>query len=127
MAQAAYFLVTGLWPLLHIRSFMAVTGPKTDVWLVKTLALLIVAVGAVLLQAGVRNRVTPEVRSLGAGSALALMSCDAYYVAKGRISPVYLLDGAAEVPFAVAWLASLVVPRRVEAPPAPVMHQTPPA
>jgi hypothetical protein len=28
--QGAYFLVTGVWPLVHMPSFLAVTGPKTD-------------------------------------------------------------------------------------------------
>ena len=31
-------LAGGLWPLLHIRSFEWVFGPKTDRWLVKTVA-----------------------------------------------------------------------------------------
>ena len=29
-AQSAYFILFGLWPLLHIDSFQAVTGSKTD-------------------------------------------------------------------------------------------------
>jgi hypothetical protein len=32
--QALYYLATGLWPLVHLPSFEAVTGPKTDDWLV---------------------------------------------------------------------------------------------
>ena len=35
-AQAVYYILTGVWPLVHIRSFMAVTGPKTDLWLART-------------------------------------------------------------------------------------------
>jgi hypothetical protein len=31
--QGTYFLLTGVWPLLHMRSFLTVTGPKTDLWL----------------------------------------------------------------------------------------------
>lgn len=31
--QAAYYIVTGPWPLLSLRSFEAVTGPKADEWL----------------------------------------------------------------------------------------------
>ena len=31
-------VVGGLWPLLHISSFEMVFGPKTDRWLVKTVA-----------------------------------------------------------------------------------------
>ncbi|MGQ0534782.1 MAG: hypothetical protein ACT4PT_01775 [Methanobacteriota archaeon] len=32
--QTAYYLAMGGWPLVHRASFEAVTGPKTDDWLV---------------------------------------------------------------------------------------------
>lgn len=28
--QGTFYLATGIWPLVHIESFVAVTGPKTD-------------------------------------------------------------------------------------------------
>jgi hypothetical protein len=46
--QALYFIPFSLWGLLHIRSFMWVTGKKEDVWLVKTVCLLLIIIGAVL-------------------------------------------------------------------------------
>ena len=39
--QAVYFLLTGIWPLLSIRTFQMVTGRKTDTWLVKTVGVLV--------------------------------------------------------------------------------------
>jgi len=30
IAQGLYFLATGLWPLVDVGSFQAVTGPKTE-------------------------------------------------------------------------------------------------
>jgi hypothetical protein len=33
--------MTGLWPLVSIGTFQQVTGPKTDLWLVKTVGVLI--------------------------------------------------------------------------------------
>jgi 8-oxo-dGTP pyrophosphatase MutT (NUDIX family) len=47
-----FYLLTGIWPLLHIQSFQSVTGPKTDLWLVKTAGVLITVIGAVLMMAG---------------------------------------------------------------------------
>jgi hypothetical protein len=46
--QAAYYLATGLWPLVHLPSFEAVTGPKTDDWLVHMVGLLagVIAAGS---------------------------------------------------------------------------------
>ena len=103
VGQGAFWLATGLWPLVHYRSFEAVTGPKEDDWLVKTIGGLIAVVGATLTVAGLRRRVTPEVRLLGAASAAALSAADVWFVRRGRISKVYLLDVVAEAPFLAAW------------------------
>ena len=54
----------------RIRTFEAVTGPKTDLWLVKTVGVLVAVIGAVLATAGLRGRVPPELALLGAGGAL---------------------------------------------------------
>ncbi len=69
----------------------------------KTMSGLIAVVGATLLTAGWRGRVGRETALLGAGSAAALGWADVYYVARGRISKVYLLDVAAELPFLAGW------------------------
>ena len=31
--QGAFYAVSGLWSIVHLRSFEAVTGPKRDDWL----------------------------------------------------------------------------------------------
>src|SRR5438874_8318552 len=41
LAQGAYYVVSGVWPLLNMDSFEMVTGPKMDRWLVRTVGLLI--------------------------------------------------------------------------------------
>jgi hypothetical protein len=95
--------VTGLWPLLHLQSFFKVTGPKTDVWLVKTLGVLISVIGAVLGMAGVQQSVTREIALLGVGSAAGLTAIEVIYVARRRIAPVYLLDAVAELGLLIGW------------------------
>jgi FtsH-binding integral membrane protein len=104
VGQGLYFALTGVWALFSIRTFMAVTGPKTDVWLVKTVGLLVLVIGAVLTMAGLRRRTTPENVLLAAGSASALTLIDVYYVSRRRISPIYLLDAVAEI-FLITLLA----------------------
>src|SRR5215475_2368904 len=47
--QGAYLLATGVWPVVHLRSFEWTTGPKLEGWLVKTLGGLIAAIGTTLL------------------------------------------------------------------------------
>ena len=102
--QAAYFAVTGAWPLVHIRSFMAVTGPKIDLWLVKTVGVLVTAVAAPIGWAAWNGRVTPEIMTLAVGSAAALGTVDVVYVVKRVIAKIYLLDALAEAALIAAWL-----------------------
>jgi hypothetical protein len=101
--QGLFYLGTGLWPLVHIESFLDVTGPKTDLWLVYTVGLLVAVVGAVLLSAAWSGRVTPEVALLAVGAALALTAIDVIFVGREVIRPVYLADAAAEVLLVLAW------------------------
>ena len=101
--QAAFYVSTGVWPILDMRTFQAVTGPKTDHWLVKTVGACVAVVGGVVGLAASRNRITPEIALLGAGTAAALTGIDLVYVAKGRISKIYLLDAAAETALIAMW------------------------
>lgn len=116
LGQGLYYLVAGTWPLLHMRSFVAITGPKTDLWLVRTVAALIVVIGGVLSLAALRRREVPEISLLAVGSALALTAIDLFYSLRGRISRIYLLDAAGEMILALALAAGLASrsPREVE-------------
>ena len=96
-AQGVFYIATGLWPILHLRSFLRVTGPKRDTWLVQTLGGLIAVVGAALLAD------QHDSKTLGIGSALTLAAADVVFAGKGRISPVYFADAAAEVCLAALW------------------------
>lgn len=104
--HAAFFLVTGLWPILHIRSFEWVSGPKVDRWLVKTVSALIVVIGSVTGLAAWRRRLTPEIEALAIGSSISLSAIDVIYVARRRIRWVYLLDAIAELGLAAAWVGA---------------------
>jgi len=103
LVQGGFYAVTGVWALVDLDSFMAVTGPKTDLWLVKTVGALVTVIGAVLLTAGRRRRVTRDVLLLGIGTAVSLATIDVVYASAGRISKIYLLDAVAEVGLAIAW------------------------
>ena len=46
LAQGAYYLLTGVWPLVSIGTFQRLTGPKADRWLVKTVGVLVGALAA---------------------------------------------------------------------------------
>jgi hypothetical protein len=98
-----FYVTTGLWPILHLRSFETVTGPKVDKWLARTMGGLITAVGATLIAGAFERRQSRALRILGIGSALALGLADVIYAARGRISKVYLGDAIAEGALAATW------------------------
>jgi len=105
LAQGIFYIVTGVWPIISPRSFQVVTGPKADMWLVKSMGGLIAAVGCVLCVAGARGKVSREIRLLGMLSAATLCGADAIYALKGRISRIYLLDAALELALIAGWTA----------------------
>jgi hypothetical protein len=109
VAQGLVYVGAGLWPIVHIRSFERVTGRKKETWLVKTVGSLLVVIGTTLL---VRRRAAPSLRMLAIGSAAALTAIDIAYVARGRISRVYLADAALHVALAAMWFAEPVSTRR---------------
>jgi hypothetical protein len=117
--QGLYFLATGVWPLVHMESFLAVTGEKTDLWLVQTVGVLVAVAGAALLLAAASGRVTWEVIVLAAGTAVGLAAVDVVFVSRGVIRQIYLADAAAEGVFVLWWAAvALTAARRPAAAPA---------
>ena len=103
LIQGIFYVATGVWPLIDIVSFQVVTGPKTDLWLVKTVGVLVTVIGLVLLSAARSRRVTAEMVLLAVGSALGLAGIDLIYALSGRISAVYLADAVVEIGLAVLW------------------------
>jgi hypothetical protein len=103
--HAAYYVATGVWPLVSRRTFERVTGPKSDYWLVQTVGLLVGSIGLGLAQ-NLRRRgaVAPELRTIAVASAVSLALVDVIFVSKGRIRPVYLVDAVAEAALIAAWL-----------------------
>lgn len=120
--QGGYYLLTGVWPLVSIRTFIWVTGPKTDNlktgleidhWLVMTAGVLITAIGAALLVAAGRRQPSVEMLTLGVGAALGLTAIDLIYVSRGIIGSIYLLDAAVQTILIGGWgVALLAEPRR---------------
>jgi len=109
--QGVYYVLTGLWPLLSMATFEAVTGPKTDDWLVHTVATLVLGVGIALLVGGRRNDPSMETLALAGSAAVAFTAIDIVYVANGTISGIYLADAAVEGVFLVALAVASLRPR----------------
>jgi hypothetical protein len=112
--QGLFLLIMGIWPLVSMQSFLLVTGPKTDVWLVITVGLLLALIGVVLFSAGMRNKFQYEFALLGLGTVMCLATIDIYFVIKGTISAVYLLDALIEMGFAFLWLSAFFRRNNIE-------------
>jgi hypothetical protein len=109
--QGVFYFITGAWPIVHLSSFLSVTGPKTDLWLVQTVGALLAVIGYALWRSGLRRTVTNEIVIVAAGCAAALAVVDVVFVNKNVIGPIYLLDAAAEFALVSAWLVSAAMNR----------------
>ncbi|MFL5754429.1 MAG: hypothetical protein ACJ76F_13540 [Bacteroidia bacterium] len=107
LIQGAYTLLTGLWALLDISSFMAVTGPKTDLWLVKTVSVLFLCIGLSFLAAHLKPGNSPVGTLLSVSTALAVSGIDLYYSLRGIIAAVYIVDSAVQLVFLIWWIMIL--------------------
>lgn len=95
--EGAYFVITGIWPILNMSSFMIATGPKQDTWLVEMVGLLAVSIGLTFLVSALRRKHLPIL--LAYSSSFSFLAMDIIYVAKGVIQHTYLLDAAIQFAF----------------------------
>jgi hypothetical protein len=109
LVQGIYFFVTGVWPLISMRTFLMVTGPKTDLWLVKTVGVILAVIGMVLIVAQVNAETNTSIIILAIGSGLGLAIVEFIYVAKRVISPIYLGDAFAEIVLIAWWVLSIAL------------------
>ncbi|CAN5755221.1 hypothetical protein BH11MYX3_BH11MYX3_38810 [soil metagenome] len=104
--QGLFYVATGLWPILHFRSFEKITGRKNDRWLAKAMGGLVAAVGTALIVGSLETKPSRALRYLGIGSAIAVGLADLIFTARGRVSKVYLADAAAEGAAVVTWFVA---------------------
>jgi len=104
-AQGWFNVANGLWPLVSMRSFEKVLGPKAEHWLVKTVAGLMITNGVVqVCSCSVAEPHTA--RQIGLGTAATLGIIDVRYGFPGRIRRTYLLDACLQCGWIIAWLRS---------------------
>ncbi|MGK5555143.1 hypothetical protein ACSNOI_26360 [Actinomadura kijaniata] len=102
-AHGVFNVLGGAWPLVSRRSFEWVFGPKQDWWLEQTVAGLLVAAGWSQLRAGDSDAGREHARRVGVGTAVTLLAIDLLHVPRGRLRWTYLLDGAMEAAWLLAW------------------------
>ena len=109
LVQGIYFFVAGIWPIISIGTFQLVTGPKTDLWLVKTVGIILAVIGAVLIFAQVNAEINTSIILLAIGSAISLAVVEFVYVSKRVISAIYLGDAIIELILTAWWLFDIFV------------------
>ena len=112
IVHGVYVLLTAIWALIDIGSFMSVTGPKSDIWLVKTVAVLLLPISLCILFP-LFSSINPLLSILVSMlSAAGLAAIDFYYTSNNTISAVYQYDGILQILFLISWLYILVKNRR---------------
>ena len=104
--QGPVYVASGLWPIVHLRSFEKLTGPKADGWLVKTVGGLLAVIGSSLIAGGAVRGPSRAMRMLRLDSAVVLALVDVVYASRGRISKIYFADAALQIAIGAAWLAA---------------------
>jgi hypothetical protein len=102
--QSTYILITAIWPIIDIKSFMMVTGYKTDIWLVKTVGALLVPIALCLATHLFISTDKRPALVLGSLTAVAFICIDFYYALTDVISDIYMADGLVEIIFLAGWI-----------------------
>lgn len=107
--QAFYFLFTSVWPLINIKSFLSVTGEKTDLWLVKTVSILLLPYCLLLFYLSFNNKKNSIIVVSILLCSLGLIIIDIYYYLANVINEAYLIDAGFQMLFVAYWLYFLSI------------------
>lgn len=105
IGHGLYLLVGGLWPLLYMQGFEAVTGPKVEHFLVRSIALILLLTAANLFTQLDKPRVEQSATVMAAGVSLILGLVGIISAAGGWVWPIYFIDGGVHTLFALSWVA----------------------
>jgi hypothetical protein len=112
--QGVYYVVSGLWPVVHASSYQHYTGGHdlTDLWLLRTLGAVLAVVGLSLLWAVRRRSVAPEAVIMAGGVAAVLAIMDMANIAVKAYPPIYCIDCLIQVGFLFGWITAVRSPTR---------------
>lgn len=106
--EGIFYLLTGLWPLLHFRSFLEITGFKTDIWMVVTVGALLALNGLLYLVESRSRVISKAVVASAIAVPVILLWIDLFYVFSGVISSVYIVDAVIENLILICWVVVFV-------------------
>jgi hypothetical protein len=91
---------------------MLVSGYKTDIWLVKTVSVLLLAISICLLVNACSDKFNFPIVLLSLLVAIGMAYVDFHYSINGTISKIYMADGFVEILFVIGWLVIIIKSRR---------------
>jgi hypothetical protein len=106
--QALYYFVTAVWPFIHLESFLAVTGDKTDIWLVKTVSVLLLPYCLLLAYLTFNPKRNLIIVLSIMFCCFVLIGIDFYYHFTGVIKWTYLIDGVLQILFLLYWIYYII-------------------
>lgn len=105
LIQGIYFFITLIWPVIHIESFMWVTGWKADIWLVKTVSALLLPYALICFWIAFKRQLISLLIILTMiVTGLGLATVEIYYYLNGSIRWVYFVDALLQMIFLIWWI-----------------------
>lgn len=108
LIQLLYYFITAVWPLVHMKSFLDITGDKTDLWLVKTVSVLLLPYCILLLLLSLNSKKNLIIVAAVFLGGLSLAVIDVYYYFSNVIKWVYLIDAFIQTIFLIYWLFYII-------------------
>lgn len=106
LVQGIYIFLTAIWGLIDINSFMVVTGPKTDIWLVRTVSFCLLPYSFICFYLYSNPKKLSHLFILCMISmGIGLIIIDIYYFEQKVIKWVYLIDAFFQVLFLMIWFS----------------------
>lgn len=110
LIQGGYYIVAGLWPLIHFSSFARFVAVDMNPFQSQVFSALLVVIGAVLIEGARRQPPGPYPTLLGAAVAGAIALVSLVWLPRFGVAGGLWADLAMEVAFAV--ILVLLYPRQ---------------
>ncbi len=109
IAQGSYYLLTGLWPLVHFASFAQAVALRINAFQAQSFGAVLIVIGACLIEAARRGPPDAFATLLGAAVAAAIAVVDLVWLPRLGVSSGLWIDLLIEVAFALVLI--LLYPR----------------
>jgi hypothetical protein len=116
-AQGVYYILTGLWPLVHFSSYADAIALPLDPFRSQTLAAVMVVVGGSLIEATRRGAPGPFPTLLGAAVAGAVGIVSLWWLPRAPFTTALWVDLFLEIGFALTLVLLYPRPQEERSPP----------